>query len=55
MYWDEIAEELQLFGGNTFMNLIKGNKVVLYREILCDVCVRLKVNYNKKSDFALIE
>lgn len=55
MYWEEIAEELQLFGGNTFMNLIKGNKGVLYREILCDVCDRLKVNYNKKSDFALIE
>lgn len=55
MYWDEIAEELQLFGGNTFMNLIKGNKGVLYREILCDVCDRLKVNYNKKSDVTLIE
>lgn len=55
MYWDEIAEELQLFGGNTFMNLIKGNKGVLYREILCDVCDRLKVNYNKKSAVTLIE
>lgn len=55
MYWEEIAEELQLFGGNTFMNLIKGNKGVLYREILCDVCDRLKVNYNKKSAVTLIE
>lgn len=54
-YWDEIAEELQLFGGNTFMNLLKGNKGVFYKEILCDVCDRLKVNYNKKSDVMLIE
>lgn len=54
-YWDEIAEELQLFGGNTFMNLLKGNKGVFYKEILCDVCDRLKVNYNKKSEVMLIE
>ncbi|EMH38121.1 hypothetical protein HMPREF1428_01328, partial [Helicobacter pylori GAM83T] len=28
---------------------------VLYREILCEVCNKLKVNYNKKSDTTLIE
>lgn len=55
MYWEEIAEELQLFGGNTFMNLLKGNKGVLYKEILCDVCDKLKVNYNKKADTLTIE
>lgn len=54
-YWDEIAEELQLFGGNTIMTLLKGNKGVLYKEILCDVCDRLKVNYNKKAEVSLIE
>ncbi len=28
---------------------------VLYKEILCDACNKLKVNYNKKSDTTLIE
>lgn len=55
LYWQDIAEELQLFGGNTFMNLLKGNKGVLYKEILCDVCDKLKVNYNKKSATSQIE
>lgn len=55
MYWKDIAEELQLFGGNTFMNLLKGNKGVFYKEILCDVCDKLKVNYNKTSATIQIE
>ncbi|MBF0786284.1 hypothetical protein E4T80_12525 [Muribacter muris] len=54
-YWKEIAEELQLFGGNTFMNLIKGGKGVLYKEVLCDVCDKMKVNYNKSSSVKRIE
>ncbi|GAA8054423.1 hypothetical protein Neuguinea42_13000 [Helicobacter pylori] len=28
---------------------------VLYKEILCDVCDHLKVNYNEKSNASLIE
>lgn len=55
MYWQEIAEELQLFGGNTFMNLLKGNRGVLYKEVLCDVCDKMKVNYNKNSSTEHIE
>ncbi|KMK52525.1 hypothetical protein RO21_00460 [[Actinobacillus] muris] len=54
-YWKEIAQELQLFGGNTFMNLIKGGKGVLYKEVLCDVCDKMKVNYNKSSSVKRIE
>lgn len=45
--WQLIAEELQLFGGNTIANMIRG-KGVLYREILIDVCekVKVKTDYN---------
>lgn len=53
-YVDEIMEELQLFGGNTFVNLIR-RQGVPYREILCDVCDKMKVNYNKKSSVSHIE
>lgn len=37
------------------MNLLKGNKGVLYREILFDVCDKMKVNYNKNSSTQQIE
>ncbi len=49
-----IAEELQRYGGNTFINFFR-NEGVLYKEILCDVCDRLKVSYNEKSSTSLIE
>ena len=45
---DDIATELQLYGGNTFMNILRGHGVE-YRELLIDVCKRLKVNFNKES------
>lgn len=59
-YWELIAEELQLFGANTLASLargIKGGEVkgVLYREILTDVCDKMKVNYNKSSEVQIIE
>lgn len=53
-YVDEIMEELQLFGGNTFANLVR-RQGVPYKEILCDVCDKMKVNYNKTSSVARIE
>jgi len=54
--WDLIAGELQLFGGDTIVNMIiRGGEGVLYKEILCDVCDKLKVNYNEKSDVLKIE
>lgn len=53
-YWKDIAEEIQCFGGNTLMNAIRGEGV-LYKEILCDVCDKLKVNYRKDSATEKIE
>ncbi|MBS9425684.1 DUF3944 domain-containing protein [Photorhabdus caribbeanensis] len=54
-YWEAIATEIQCFGGNTFATILRGGKGVLYKEILCDVCDKLKVNYNKDSETVTIE
>nr|WP_185080638.1 DUF3944 domain-containing protein [Helicobacter pylori] len=53
-YAERIAEELQCYGGNSFMNFFR-DEGVLYKEILCDACDHLKVNYNEKSPTSLIE
>ena len=53
-YWKEVATDIQTFGGNTFSNIYRGEGTV-YREILCDVCDRMKVNYNKGSRIERIE
>ncbi|OWT34668.1 ubiquinol-cytochrome C chaperone [Helicobacter pylori PMSS1] len=45
---------MQCYGGNTFINFFR-NERVLYKEILCDACDHLKVNYNEKSSISLIE
>ena len=55
MYWEDIAEEIQLFGGNTLANIMRGFSGVKYREILCDVCDKMKVNYNKHLKIEHIE
>lgn len=55
LYWQEIAAEIQCFGGNTIATLFRGGKGVLYREVLIDVCSKLKVNFNKNSSTAAIE
>ena len=49
-----IIEELQNYGGDSFMNFFRGHGVT-YREILEDVCDKLDVNYNKASSTELIE
>lgn len=54
-YWQRIAEELQLYGGNTFANIFRGSTGVLYREILEDVAKNLKVYYTKSSSTQEIE
>ena len=54
IYWDLIAAELQLFGGNTVVNMFRGTGV-LYKEILINVCGKLKVNFNKDSSTPIIE
>lgn len=51
---EDIADELQRYGGNTFMNLLRGHGVE-YQELLMDVCDKMKVNYNKKSSVEMIE
>ncbi len=53
-YPKKIAEELQCYGGNTFINFFR-NEGVLYKKILCDACDHLKVNYNESSSTSLIE
>lgn len=53
-YWDLIAGELQHYGGNTIFNLVRGNGVQ-YKEILTNVCDKLKVNYNSKATIETIE
>lgn len=53
-YPRRIAEELQCYGGNTFINFFR-DEGVLYKEILCDACDHLKVSYNEKSSISLIE
>ena len=55
VYWEEICGELQKFGGNTFANIFRGGDGVLYREILEDVCDKLKVNYSKRCSTAKLE
>lgn len=58
-YWDLIAAEYQYYGGNTFLNWVRGSwfekgntfnsEGVLYEEILTDVCSKMKVNLPKNS------
>ena len=51
---EDIAEELQLYGGNTFMNILRGHGVD-YRELLIDVCKKMKVNFNSNASVEMIE
>ena len=53
-YIDLIFEEIQRYGGNSILNIFR-NGGVLYKEILCDVCNKLKVNYNKTQSTLFIE
>ncbi|GAA8859255.1 hypothetical protein DUHN8_06620 [Helicobacter pylori] len=45
---------MQCYGGNSFINFFR-NEGVLYKEILCDACDHLKVNYHEESPTSLIE
>ena len=54
-YWHLLAEELQCFGANTFATIFRCGKGVLYREILEDVCKKLKVKYNPTDITAVVE
>lgn len=55
-YWRRIAEELQLYGGNTVVNnFIRFGSGVTYREILQDVAKTLKVPFDKIASTEEIE
>jgi len=46
--WKAIAAEIQLFGGDTLVNLVRG-KGVVYREILEDVANQTGVDFHKET------
>lgn len=48
-YADEIAAEIQLFGGNTIINIPRGTGV-LYPEVVRNVAKKLKVGFDKDID-----
>ncbi|MCQ2088184.1 MAG: DUF3944 domain-containing protein [Bacilli bacterium] len=54
-YWRYIAAEIQCFGANSIMTIFRGGKGVPYREVLTDVCDKMKVKYNSSSDVETIE
>ncbi|WP_328814474.1 YaaW family protein [Pelistega ratti] len=54
-YWQDIAAEIQTFGANTIATIFRLGKGVLYKEILCDACEDMKVNFNKSSSTKAIE
>lgn len=54
-YWELIAAEVQCFGANTFATMFRGGKGVPYKEVLMDVCNKMKVNYSKTSSTEKIE
>jgi uncharacterized protein YaaW (UPF0174 family) len=54
-YWELIAAEVQCFGSNSFATIFRGGKGVPYKEVLTDVCDKMKVNYNKESSAETIE
>ena len=54
-YWDLVAAEIQCFGANTLATLFRGGEGVLYKEVLTDVCDKMKVNYNRDSSVETIE
>lgn len=41
--WQDIALELQLFGGNTFLNIFRRGRGPAYETIVYDVCKEMKV------------
>ncbi|MDG6897014.1 hypothetical protein A6A19_03115 [Actinobacillus delphinicola] len=54
-YWQRIAEELQCLGANAFATLFRNGTGAFYKQILCNVCDRFKVNYDQKSSTENIE
>ncbi|MCP4114564.1 MAG: hypothetical protein GY737_04035 [Desulfobacteraceae bacterium] len=55
VYVDEIAAEIQKFGGNTILNIMRKGKGAYYKNIVCDVASRLKVKFDKTDGIDTIE
>lgn len=54
-YWKSIAAEIQCYGANSFATMLRGGEGVVYKEVLTDVCDKMKVNYNSSSSVEKIE
>lgn len=54
-YWQEIAAEIQCFGANSLVTLVRGGKGVLYREVLIDVCSKTGAKHDAQGKVAEIE
>ncbi len=54
-YVDEIIKEIQLYGSNTIASLFRSRKGVCYKEILGDVCKKLKIKNTEDSSIENIE
>ena len=52
--WREIANELQRYGGNTIVNCCRGYGVP-YREIVRDVCKKMRVDYSEHESIETVE
>ena len=53
-YVDEIAAEIQTFGGNSIANIFRGSGVP-YRKIVGNVAKRVKANFHASADVGTIE
>ena len=53
-YADLIAKEIRDYGGNSFMNLFRGEGPS-YKELVCDVAERLKAPFSKDQEIAQVE
>ncbi|WP_429210615.1 DUF3944 domain-containing protein [Aeromonas veronii] len=54
-YWQQIAAEIQCFGANSLVTILRGGRGVEYKEVLMDVCEKMDVNYDKYSSTQRIE
>lgn len=55
LYADIIAAEIQKFGGNTFVNIMRGGKGVPYADLVRDVADKIGVSYGASTDVGSIE
>lgn len=55
VYADEISAEIQKFGGNTILNIMRKGKGAYYRNIVWDVASRLKVKFDNTLAIDAIE